>query len=151
MTNKILEAVEQPHLKQSPPQFTVGDTVDVATRIVEGDKERLQVFSGTVIMRKGRGMNETFTVRRIVNNEGVERIFPLHSPFIAKVTVKRGGETRRAKLFHLRHRVGKAVKLTEKRKPGKKEAAGETGAAAGAVGIPSERSESARELAASAT
>jgi large subunit ribosomal protein L19 len=128
MTNKILEQVEQDYLKKDAPQFTVGDTVDVHTRIVEGDKERIQVFSGTVIMRKGRGINETFTVRRIVNNEGVERIFPLHSPFIAKVTVKRGGETRRAKLFYLRNRVGKAVRLTEKRKAGKKD---ETGAEGG--------------------
>ena len=149
MTNRLVDSVEKAHLKSDIPQFTVGDTVDVATRIVEGDKERLQVFSGTVIMRKGRGINETFTVRRIVNNEGVERIFPVHSPFIAKVTVKRGGETRRAKLFYLRDRVGKAVKLTEKRKAGKKEGAGEAGA--GNAAIPSERSESARELAASAT
>ena len=123
MTNKILEAVEQPHLKQNPPQFEVGDTVDVATRIVEGDKERIQVFSGTVIMRKGAGINATFTVRRIVNNEGVERIFPLHSPFIASVTVKRSGERRRAKLFYLRNRVGKAVRLVEKRKVKKDEGA----------------------------
>ena len=90
MTNKILEQVEQAYLKKDIPQFSVGDTVDVHTRIVEGDKERIQVFSGTVLMKKGRGMNETFTVRRIVNNEGVERIFPLHSPFISKVVVKRG-------------------------------------------------------------
>jgi len=123
MTNKILEAVEQPHLKQNPPQFEVGDTVDVATRIVEGDKERIQVFSGTVIMRKGAGINATFTVRRIVNNEGVERIYPLHSPFIASVTVKRSGERRRAKLFYLRNRVGKAVRLVEKRKVKKDDAA----------------------------
>src|SRR5688500_1580830 len=143
MTNKILEQIESAHLKKDVPQFAVGDTVDVHTRIVEGEKERIQVFSGTVIMKKGRGINETFTVRRIVNNEGVERIFPLHSPFIAKVTVKRGGETRRAKLFYLRDRVGKAVKLTEKRKAGKKEA-GDSGAPAG-------RTEpAARELAASA-
>src|SRR5918995_4502351 len=118
MTNRLLEGVEQPHLKKEPPQFQVGDTVDVHTRIIEGEKERVQVFSGTVIMRRGRGINETFTVRRIVNNEGVERIFPIHSPFISKVVVKRGGETRRAKLFYLRERVGKAVKLTEKRKGG---------------------------------
>src|SRR5687767_7727927 len=123
MTNKILEAVEQPHLKQNPPQFEVGDTVDVATRIVEGDKERIQVFSGTVIMRKGSGINATFTVRRIVNNEGVERIYPVHSPFIASVTVKRSGERRRAKLFYLRDRVGKAVRLVEKRKVKKDDAA----------------------------
>src|SRR6476661_8885160 len=123
MTNKILAAVEQPHLKQNPPQFEVGDTVDVATRIVEGDKERIQVFSGTVIMRKGAGINETFTVRRIVNNEGVERIYPVHSPFVASVTVKRSGERRRAKLFYLRERVGKSVRLTEKRKAKKEEGA----------------------------
>jgi large subunit ribosomal protein L19 len=146
MTNRILENIEKPHLKADAPQFEVGDTVDVATRIVEGDKERLQVFSGTVIMRRGKGINETFTVRRIVNNEGVERIFPVHSPFIAKVTVKRGGETRRAKLFYLRDRVGKAVRLTEKRKAGKKEAAGEAGAAGAA-----EKADAGRELAASAT
>jgi large subunit ribosomal protein L19 len=133
MTNKILEAVEQPHLKQNPPQFEVGDTVDVATRIVEGDKERIQVFSGTVIMRKGAGINATFTVRRIVNNEGVERIYPVHSPFIASVTVKRSGERRRAKLFYLRNRVGKAVRLVEKRKVKKEEpAAGKAELAAAA-------------------
>ena len=100
--------------------------------------------AGTVIMKKGRGINETFTVRRIVNNEGVERIFPLHSPFITKVVAKRGGETRRAKLFYLRDRVGKAVRLVEKRKVGaKKDAAApaEGGAARGEK----------RELAASAT
>jgi len=115
MTNSIIENLEKAAIKKDVPQFRVGDTVDVSTKIIEGDKERIQIFSGTVIMKKGSGMNETFTVRRIVNNEGVERIFPLHSPFIAKVTVKRSGETRRAKLFYLRDRVGKAVKLTEKR------------------------------------
>src|SRR5438105_14772385 len=116
MSNPILDNIEKPHLKSDVPQFTVGDTVDVHTRIVEGDKERIQVFSGTVIMRKGRGINETFTVRRIVNNEGVERIYPLHSPFIAKVNVKRGARVRRAKLYYLRDRVGKAVRLSELRK-----------------------------------
>ena len=125
MINRIIEAVEKSSLKpqETAPQFEIGDTVDVHTRIVEGDKERVQVFSGTVIMRKGRGTNETFTVRRIVNNEGVERIFPVHSPFIAKLIVKRGGESRRAKLFYLRDRVGKAVRLVEKRKVGKTEEA----------------------------
>src|ERR687889_1081063 len=129
MTNRILEQIESAHLKKDVPQFTVGDTVDVHTRIVEGDKERIQVFSGTVIMKKGRGINETFTVRRIVNNEGVERIFPLHSPFIAKVAVRRSGETGRAKLFYLRERVGKAVRLTETRKTKKDEGKGGEGAA----------------------
>ena len=133
MRNKIIQQVEQSSLKKDAPRFQVGDTVDVHTRIIEGEKERIQVFSGTVIMKKGAGINETFTVRRIVNNEGVERIYPLHSPFIAKVVVKRGGETRRAKLFYLRDRVGKAVRLTEKRKTGKKEEGGD-GAAAAASG-----------------
>jgi large subunit ribosomal protein L19 len=123
MTNKLLESVESAHLKKDVPQFEVGDTVDVATRIIEGEKERIQIFGGTVIMKKGRGMNEMFTVRRIVNNEGVERIFPLHSPFISKVTVRRSGETRRAKLFYLRDRVGKSTRLAETRKVKKEEAA----------------------------
>jgi large subunit ribosomal protein L19 len=123
MRNQILDGVEQAHLKKEQLNFQVGDTVDVATRIVEGDKERIQVFSGTVIMRKGAGINETFTVRRIVNNEGVERIYPTNSPFIASVTVKRSGERRRAKLFYLRDRVGKAVRLVEKRKIKKDEPA----------------------------
>src|ERR1700760_2426144 len=130
MTNKLLQHVEKPHLKKEPPKFAVGDTVDVATRIIEGDKERIQVFTGVVIMKKGSGINETFTVRRIVNNEGVERIFPLHSPFISKVVSKRSGETRRAKLFYLRDRVGKAVRLVEQRKIRKDDAAeGSTGKA----------------------
>src|SRR5277367_2659438 len=140
MTNKLLLHVEKAHLKAEPPKFAIGDTVDVATRIIEGEKERIQVFSGVVIMKKGAGINETFTVRRIVNNEGVERIFPLHSPFISKVTVRRSGESRRAKLFYLRDRVGKAVRLTEKRKVSKKEAAAAATSA-----------EPAGELAASAT
>ena len=127
MVNRTVESIEQSSLKKDAPQFDVGDTVDVATRIVEGDKERLQTFSGTVIARKGRGINETFIVRRIVNNEGVERIFPVHSPFIASITVRRSGESRRAKLFYLRKRVGKAVRLTEKRKD-KRDAAQPTGA-----------------------
>src|SRR5215470_5082139 len=142
MTNKILQHVEKDHLKKDMPQFRVGDTVDVHTRIVEGDKERIQVFTGTVIMRKGSGINETFTVRRIVNNEGVERIFPIHSPFVAKVTVRRSGESRRAKLYYLRERVGKAVRLTEKRREKKEE--GEAGAAAPA------KAGATQELAASA-
>ena len=122
MRNKLIEHVEKEHLKKEVPQFRVGDTVDVHTKIIEGEKERIQIFSGTVIMKKGAGINETCTVRRIVNNEGVERIFPIHSPFIAKVVVRRSGETRRAKLFYLRDRVGKAVRLTESRKVKKDDA-----------------------------
>jgi large subunit ribosomal protein L19 len=116
MSHGIVKEIEQQYMKKDIPQFRVGDTVDVATRIVEGDKERLQTFSGTVIMKKGAGINEMFTVRRIVNNEGVERIFPVHSPFIASITVKRSGQTRRAKLFYLRDRVGKATRLSEEKK-----------------------------------
>jgi large subunit ribosomal protein L19 len=127
MTNKLIQQIEKQYMKAEVPQFRVGDTVDVHTRIIEGDKERVQIFAGTVIMKKGAGINETFTVRRIVNNEGVERIFPINSPFIAKVVVKRSGETRRAKLFYLRQRVGKAVRLTEQRTTKKTD--GETPAA----------------------
>jgi large subunit ribosomal protein L19 len=141
MANPIVEQVEKDYLKKDVPEFEVGDTVDVATRIIEGDKERIQVFSGTVIMKKGRGINQTFTVRRIVNNEGVERIFPVHSPFVARVTVRRSGETRRARLFYLRNRVGKATRLQEKRKEKREEPS--------AGSEPSEAAES-RELAASA-
>src|SRR5688500_1467111 len=144
MTNRIIEQVEQAYLKKDIPQFTVGDTVDVHTRIIEGEKERIQIFAGTVIMKKGRGINETFTVRRIVNNEGVERIFPLHTPFISKVVVKRGGETRRAKLFCLRDRVGKAVKLTEKQRVSAQGGAACTGTAGGKKAVTKEQP---RELA----
>jgi large subunit ribosomal protein L19 len=101
--------------KEAIPDFEIGDQVDVHQRILEGQKERIQVFGGTVIARRGEGMRESFTVRRIVQGEGVERIFPLHSPKIAKVEVKRTGEVRRAKLFYLRDRVGKATRLRERR------------------------------------
>ena len=113
MKNPLMAHVEAKFLKAKPPEFDVGDIVDVHQRIVEGDKERIQVFSGTVIMRKGDGINTTFTVRRIVNNEGVERIFPLHSPKIEKLEVKRKSRVRRAKLYYLRERTGKATRLKE--------------------------------------
>ncbi len=135
--NSIIQTVEQQFMKKDVPDFEVGDTVDVAIRIVEGDKTRTQVFSGTVICRKGAGINETFIVRRIVNNEGVERILPVHSPFIQSITVKRSGERRRAKLYYLRQRVGKAVRLTEKRKAKREEAQeGATEAATGELATP---------------
>jgi len=113
MKNALMAHVEGKHLKATPPAFDVGDIVDVHQRIVEGDKERIQIFSGTVIMRKGDGINTMFTVRRIVNNEGVERIFPLHSPKVEKVDVKRKSRVRRAKLYFLRQRTGKATRLKE--------------------------------------
>jgi large subunit ribosomal protein L19 len=108
--------VEGRHLKAEIPQFDIGDQVDVHQRILEGQKERIQVFSGTVIARRGSGLREMFTVRRIVQGEGVERTFSLHSPKVAKVDVKRTGRVRRAKLYYLRDRVGKATRLRERRK-----------------------------------
>src|SRR5438093_9975562 len=124
MNQDILKLVEKTSLKAEAPKFAVGDTVDVHTRILEGEDERIQIFSGTVIGRSGSGSREMFTVRRIVAGEGVERKFPLHSPRVAKVEVKRSGVTRRAKLYYLRERMGKATKLKERRAAmGKKETA----------------------------
>ena len=114
MRNSLIESVEKQHIKTAPPEFSVGDTVDVHVRIVEGEKTRVQIFSGTVIARQGKGVSESFIVRRIVNNEGVERRFPIHSPSVVSVDVIRSGYTRRSKLFFLRDRVGKAVRLREK-------------------------------------
>ncbi len=114
MKTAILDSVESKCLKKAIPHFEIGDIVDVHCRIKEGDKERVQVFTGTVIARKGRGINENFTVRRIVGNEGIERIFPLHSPNILDIKAVRSGKTRRAKLYYLRERTGKAVKLAQR-------------------------------------
>lgn len=115
MSQEIMKLVEASSLKKEPPQFEIGDTVDVHTRILEGDKERIQVYTGTVIARSGGGTREMFTVRRIVAGQGVERKFPVHSPRIAKIDIKRRGVVRRAKLYYLRDRVGKAVRLKERR------------------------------------
>jgi large subunit ribosomal protein L19 len=115
MNRKILALVEASSLKPEVPSFEIGDTVDVHTRILEGDKERIQIFNGVVIAKAGSGSRETFTVRRIVAGEGVERKFPLHSPKIATIQVKRSGVARRAKLYYLRDRSGKATRLREKR------------------------------------
>lgn len=115
MTQKIMELVEQASMKADKPQFDIGDTVDVHTKILEGTKERVQVFSGVVIARNGSGTREMFVVRRIVAGEGVERKFPIHSPKIEKVEVKRRSVVRRAKLYFLRERSGKAVRLRERR------------------------------------
>jgi large subunit ribosomal protein L19 len=105
--NRIIDAIEKEQQKSDGTQFAVGDSVRVHTRVVEGDKERIQIFTGIVIGRKGRGLNETFTVRRISYGEGVERVFPLHSPRIAKIEVEKEGRARRAKLNYLRTRKGK--------------------------------------------
>ena len=118
MKNKLLDIVEKTSLKAEPPKFDVGDTVDVHTRILEGEDERIQIFTGTVISRSGSGTREMFSVRRIVAGEGVERKFPLHSPKIAKIEVKRSGTTRRAKLYYLRDRVGKSIKLRARKEKG---------------------------------
>jgi large subunit ribosomal protein L19 len=118
MKNKLLALVEEAGQKKEVAGFEIGDQVDVHQRILEGQKERIQIFSGVVIARRGEGLRETFTVRRIVQGEGVERIFPVHSPKIARVEVKRTGQVRRAKLYYLRKRVGKATRLRERRKGG---------------------------------
>lgn len=115
MQHKLLDVVEKASLREDALRFEVGDTVDVHVRILEGDKERVQIFNGVVIAKRGSGTREMFTVRRIVAGEGVERTFPINSPKIAKLVVKRHGRVRRAKLYYLRGRTGKAVRLTERR------------------------------------
>ena len=119
MNQELLNKVESAQLRKEPLEFNVGDTVKVHTKVVEGEKERIQVFAGLVIGRRGHGMNETFTVRRISYGEGVERVFPVHSPRIDKVIVERQGKVRRAKLTYLRERIGKkalAVKAKDVRR-----------------------------------
>lgn len=111
--SKIIEAIDQENLKQSIPEFNVGDTVKVMVKVIEGDRERLQAFEGTVIARKHGGISETFTVRRMSFGVGVEKTFPIHSPKVADIIVTRRGKVRRAKLYYLRERTGKAAKVKE--------------------------------------
>jgi large subunit ribosomal protein L19 len=113
MKNALLEKVEQSQLKETVPQFQIGDSVRVHVKIKEGDKERVQVYAGTVIARNGGGATETFTVRHISYGEGVERVFPLHSPYVTKVEVERSGGVRRAKLYYLRNLTSKQSRLKE--------------------------------------
>jgi large subunit ribosomal protein L19 len=115
---EIVESVVADQIKPDSefPVFSVGDTLNVSVRIIEGGKERVQVYQGVLIAMKGRGINRTITVRRIVANEGVERIFPLHSPRIAKIEVVRRGDARRAKLYFLRDRVGKSRRIRDQRR-----------------------------------
>lgn len=113
MKTALLEKVEQSQLKEKAPDFQVGDTVRVHVKIKEGDKERIQAYSGTVIARNGGGANETFTVRRISYGEGVERVFPVHSPYVTKVEIERRGAARRAKLYYLRKLTSKQSRLKE--------------------------------------
>ena len=119
MSQELLNKAAESSMKAEVPDFQIGDTVNVSVRIVEGEKERVQVFTGAVIARRGAGISETFTVRRIANNQGVERIFPIHSPKVAGIEVVRGGKVRRAKLYYLRDRVGKATRLKEIKRPKK--------------------------------
>ena len=115
MQHQLIDAVEVGSIRQDRLKFAIGDTVDVHCRILEGNKERIQIFNGVVIARRGQGTRETFTVRRIVGGEGVERTFPTNSPKIAQLDVKRHGRVRRATLYYLRGRTGKAVRLVERR------------------------------------
>lgn len=109
-----LKLIAQSSIKAEPPVFEIGDTVKVSVKIREGERERIQMFEGTVIARRGSGVSETFTVRRVAYGVGVERVFPVHSPNVAKVEVVRHGKVRRSKLYYLRDRVGKAAKLKER-------------------------------------
>ncbi len=115
MRNKLIDIAEQSSLREEPLNFAVGDTVEVHTRILEGNKERIQVFTGVVLAKRGQGMGEMFTVRRIVAGEGVERTWPVNSPKIAKIEIVRHARVRRAKLFYLRERTGKATRLRERK------------------------------------
>ena len=110
----IIKAIEKEYVKENVNDFNIGDTVNVSVKIKEGNRERIQVFTGTVIKRQNSGLNETFTVRKISNGVGVERTFPVNSPKIEKIEVTRNGNVRRAKLYYLRDRVGKAAKTKEK-------------------------------------
>jgi large subunit ribosomal protein L19 len=115
MNQALLDKIESEQYRKDATDFGVGDTVRVHTKVVEGDKERIQIFTGVVIGRRGHGLNEMFTVRRISYGEGVERVFPLHSPRVEKVEVERKGSVRRAKLTYLRKRVGKGATLVKER------------------------------------
>src|SRR6266702_3207973 len=115
MNQALLDKIESDQFRKEAVNFAVGDSVRVHTKVVEGDKERIQIFSGVVIGRRGHGLNEMFTVRRISYGEGVERVFPIHSPRVDKVEVERKGSVRRAKLTYLRKRLGKGATLVKER------------------------------------
>ena len=116
MNQALQEKIESEQYRKDNAKFAVGDSVKVHTKVVEGDKERIQIFSGVVIGKRGHGLNETFAVRRISYGEGVERIFPLHSPRVDKIEVERQGQVRRAKLTYLRKRLGKGATLVNEKK-----------------------------------
>jgi large subunit ribosomal protein L19 len=115
MNQALLNKIESVQFRKDDAKFNVGDSVRVHTKVVEGDKERIQIFSGIVIGKRGGGLNETFTVRRISYGEGVERIFPFHSPRVDKIEVERHGDVRRAKLTYLRKRIGKGATLVKEK------------------------------------
>jgi len=115
MNQALLDKIEKEQFRKEPLNFGVGDSVRVHTKVVEGDKERIQVFAGVVIGRRGHGLNEMFTVRRISYGEGVERVFPVHSPRVEKIEVERRGHVRRAKLTYLRKRIGKGATLVKEK------------------------------------
>lgn len=112
----IIDKIEKQQFKTEIPQFNIGDTVKVYIKIKEGDKERIQPFEGTVIAKKGKGINKSFTLRRVLFGEGVERVFPLHSPHIDKITVVREGVVRRAKLYFLKEKVGRKARIKDKKR-----------------------------------
>jgi large subunit ribosomal protein L19 len=116
MNQALLKKIESEQFRKDDAKFNVGDSVKVHTKVVEGDKERIQIFAGVVIGKRGGGLNETFTVRRISYGEGVERIFPIHSPRVDKIEVERQGQVRRAKLTYLRKRLGKGATLVNEKK-----------------------------------
>jgi large subunit ribosomal protein L19 len=115
MNQALLEKIHSEQFRKDKAEFNVGDSVKVHTKVVEGDKERIQIFAGVVIGKRGRGLNETFAVRRISYGEGVERVFPVHSPRVDKIEVERRGAVRRAKLTYLRKRLGKGATLVKER------------------------------------
>jgi large subunit ribosomal protein L19 len=115
MSDAIMQAVQQPQIRTDRPVVSIGDTVDIHVRIIEGAKERVQVFTGVVIKRQNSGLEQTITVRRIVANEGVERTFPVNSPRVSKIEIVRHGHTRRSKLYYLRDRVGKKRRLRDRK------------------------------------
>jgi large subunit ribosomal protein L19 len=137
MSQALFEKIEAEQFRKNATKFNVGDTVRVHTKVVEGDKERIQIFTGVVIGMRGRGLNSTFTVRRISYGEGVERVFPLHSPRIDKVEVERQGIVRRAKLTYLRKRLGKGATLVKEKEVRR------TGKTAAKPAVPAEEAEPA--------
>jgi large subunit ribosomal protein L19 len=144
MNQVLLDKIEAEQYRKEPAEFGVGDSVRVHTKVVEGDKERIQIFSGVVIGRRGHGLNAMFTVRRISYGEGVERVFPLHSPRVERVEVERKGSVRRAKLTYLRSRLGRGATLVKE-----KEGRAETGSPApSAKAAPAEKVAPAEPVAA---